>query len=63
MFDKTDLKGKTVLLRLDLNVPVDDAHNVTDFTRIDRVKPTVLALRERGAKIVILSHFGRPKGK
>ena len=62
MFDTQDIKGKTILLRLDLNVPVDDANNVTDFTRIDRVRPTIDALRKRGAKIVILSHFGRPNG-
>lgn len=61
MFPSTDLKGKTVLLRLDLNVPTDNG-KVTDFTRIDRVKPTIEELRNRGAKIVILSHFGRPKG-
>jgi len=54
--------GKTVLLRLDLNVPVKDG-TVTDTTRIDRVKDTILTLKEKGAKTVyILSHFGRPKG-
>ena len=56
-----DLKNKTVLLRVDLNVPRQDDH-VTDTTRIDRLKPTVSYLQEQGAKIVILSHFGRPKG-
>ncbi len=60
MFDTVDLKGKTVLVRLDLNVPTADGA-VTDHTRIDRVKPTIDALRARGAKTVILSHFGRPK--
>ncbi len=63
MFTNQDLNNKTVLLRLDLNVPVDDSGKVTDFTRIDRVKPTIEALRKRNAKIIILSHFGRPKGK
>ena len=62
MLDTIDLKNKTVLVRLDLNVPVNDANHVTDFTRIDRVKPTMEELRKRGAKIIILSHFGRPKG-
>ncbi len=62
MFANEDIKGKTVLLRLDLNVPVDDAGKVTDFTRIDRVKPTIAELQKRGSKIIILSHFGRPKG-
>lgn len=62
MFENTDIKGKTVLLRLDLNVPTD-GDKVTDFTRIDRVKPTLDALRQKGARIAILAHFGRPKAK
>lgn len=57
------LEGKIVLLRADLNVPVDDNKNVTDTTRIDRLKPTIDLLREKGAKTLILSHFGRPKGE
>ncbi|HEY8963684.1 MAG TPA: phosphoglycerate kinase, partial [Alphaproteobacteria bacterium] len=57
-----DVNGKNVLIRLDLNVPVQDGV-VSDFTRIDRVKPTIDLLRQKGAKIVILSHFGRPKAK
>lgn len=61
--DLNDINGKLVLLRLDLNVPVDDDGNVTDTTRIDRVKDTVLELKEKGARIAILSHFGRPKGE
>lgn len=56
-----DLNGKTVLLRVDLNVPVQDG-KVTDTTRIDRAKPTIDALRAKGAKIAVLAHFGRPKG-
>lgn len=58
-----DLSGKTVLLRADLNVPVDDSKSVTDTTRIDRLKPTIDLLKETGAKTLILSHFGRPKGE
>lgn len=61
--DLKDVKGKLVLLRLDLNVPVDDNGNVTDTTRIDRVKDTVLELKKLGACVAILSHFGRPKGQ
>jgi phosphoglycerate kinase len=61
--DLNDVVGKLVLLRLDLNVPVNDEGAVTDFTRIDRVKDTVLELRDKGARIAILSHFGRPKGQ
>lgn len=57
-----DVKGKTVLLRADLNVPKH--HNtVTDTTRIDRLKPTIEYLSSHGAKILILSHFGRPEGE
>ncbi|MEM6812649.1 MAG: phosphoglycerate kinase [Pseudomonadota bacterium] len=57
-----DVQGKTVLLRADLNVPVQDG-TVTDTTRIDRLKPTFEALKDRAEKIIILSHFGRPKGQ
>lgn len=55
-----DVKGKTVLLRADLNVPARDGV-VTDTTRIDRLKETVSYLVEHGARILIMSHFGRPK--
>jgi phosphoglycerate kinase len=55
-----DLKGKRVLVRADLNVPAKDG-KVTDTTRIDRLKPTIDYLTAKGAKTVILSHFGRPK--
>jgi len=61
--DLNDIKGNLVLLRLDLNVPVDGNGNVTDTTRIDRVKDTVLELKAKDARIAILSHFGRPKGE
>ncbi len=57
-----DVNNKLVLLRLDLNVPVDDQGNVTDTTRIDRVKDTVLELKNKGARIAIFSYLGRPKG-
>ena len=57
-----DLNGKRVLLRADLNVPAKRA-KVTDTTRIDRLKPTIDYLRKAGAKILILSHFGRPDGE
>jgi phosphoglycerate kinase len=54
--------GKTVLLRADLNVPMQDGR-VTDTERLERLLPTLKELSKAGAKIVILSHFGRPKGK
>ena len=60
--DAGDLKGKRVLLRVDLNVPVKDGA-VTDATRIERVAPTIKELSDRGAKVALLAHFERPKGK
>ena len=58
--DDLDVRNKTVLLRADLNVPVKNGV-VTDATRIERLAPTVEALIARGAKVVVMSHFGRPK--
>jgi len=59
--DELDVAGKRVLLRADLNVPVKDG-KVTDATRIERLAPTIETLAAKGAKIVVMSHFGRPKG-
>jgi phosphoglycerate kinase len=59
--DDLDVAGKRVLLRADLNVPVKDG-KVTDSTRIERLAPTIEALLQKGAKVVVMSHFGRPKG-
>jgi phosphoglycerate kinase len=60
--DDVDVKGKRVLLRVDLNVPMEDGR-VTDATRIERVLPTINELAGKGAKVILLSHFGRPKGQ
>ncbi|QFT30069.1 Phosphoglycerate kinase [Labrenzia sp. THAF82] len=57
-----DITGKRVLVRVDLNVPMDGG-KVTDTTRIERVLPTIRELSEKGAKVVLLAHFGRPKGE
>lgn len=59
--DIGEVKGKRVLVRVDLNVPVSGG-KVTDATRIERVAPTILELSEKGAKVILLAHFGRPKG-
>ncbi|MCY4239348.1 MAG: phosphoglycerate kinase [Rhodospirillaceae bacterium] len=59
--DDLDVTGKTVLVRADLNVPMNGP-DVTDSARIDRFAPTAVRLAEAGARVVILSHFGRPKG-
>lgn len=58
--DDLDVAGKTVLVRGDLNVPVQDG-KVSDTTRIDRLAPTLIELAKKGAKVVVASHFGRPK--
>jgi phosphoglycerate kinase len=60
--DDIDVRGKRALLRADLNVPVKDGV-VTDATRIERLAPTIEALIEKGAKVVVMSHFGRPQGR
>ena len=61
--DNLDLKGKKVLLRCDLNVPFDLDGKVLDSTKIERHKITINELMHKGAKIIIISHLGRPKGK
>ena len=60
--DDMDLDGKTVLIRVDINVPVENGQ-VTDDTRIQRIVPTVHEVLERGGKAVLMAHFGRPKGQ
>src|SRR6266480_2897218 len=59
--DEADLRGKRVLLRVDLNVPLEDG-KVGDLTRIERVAPTIREIADKGGKVILLSHFGRPKG-
>ena len=61
--DLGDLHGKVVMLRADLNVPMDENFHVTNTARIDRTVPTIRELMEKGAKVVVISHFGRPEGK
>jgi len=59
--DQADVKGKRVLVRVDLNVPVENG-KVADRTRIERVAPTIREIADKGGKVILLSHFGRPKG-
>lgn len=61
--DLGDLNSKVVMLRADLNVPMDEHFHITNTARIDRTVPTILALINKGAKVVVVSHFGRPEGK
>ena len=60
--DDADVKAKRVLLRVDLNVPMQDG-KVADSTRIEEIVPTVAELADKGGKVILLSHFGRPKGR
>ena len=60
--DRVDLKGKRILLRVDLNVPVENGV-VTDATRIERAAPAITELAGKGGRVILLSHFGRPKGR
>ena len=61
--DLGDIKGKKALVRVDINVPLDENKNVTDDTRIQAILPTLNFLKEKGAKIVLMAHLGRPKGE
>ncbi len=60
--DQVDVKGKRVLLRVDLNVPMENG-KITDTTRLERIVPTIAEIADKGGKVVLLSHLGRPKGR
>ncbi len=60
--DDVDVNGKRVLLRVDLNVPMEDGR-VTDATRLERVAPTIAEISDKGGRVILLAHFGRPKGR
>src|SRR5258705_513524 len=59
--DSADVSGKRVLVRVDLNVPMENGR-ITDATRIERVAPTIEEIARKGGKVILLAHFGRPKG-
>ena len=60
--DSADVSGKRVLVRVDLNVPMENG-KITDATRIERVAPTITEIAGKGGKVILLAHFGRPKGR
>jgi phosphoglycerate kinase len=60
--DSADVSGKRVLVRVDLNVPMENGR-ITDATRIERVAPTIEEIARKGGKVILLAHFGRPKGR
>jgi phosphoglycerate kinase len=60
--DDADVKGKRVLVRVDFNVPMHDGE-VADVSRIERNSPTITEIADRGGKVILLSHYGRPKGR
>jgi phosphoglycerate kinase len=60
--DDVDVKSKRVLVRVDLNVPMDSG-KVTDATRLERIAPTISEISGKGGKVILLAHFGRPKGR
>jgi len=60
--DEAPVRGKRVLLRVDLNVPAENG-KVTDATRIEAVAPTITEIADKGGKVILLAHFGRPKGR
>ena len=60
--DEADVKGKRVLVRVDFNVPMESGE-VTDATRIERAAPTIREIADKGGKVILVSHFGRPKGR
>ena len=61
--DEIDIKGKTLFIRVDFNVPLDQNRNITDDTRIRAVLPTINYCLEADAKVILASHLGRPKGQ
>ena len=60
--DEADVKGKRILLRVDFNVPMGNG-KISDVTRIERIAPTITEIADKGGKVILLSHFGRPKGR
>ena len=61
--EDVNVAGKTVLMRVDFNVPLDDQQNVTDDRRIRMALPSIKSVLDRGGKLILMSHLGRPEGR
>ncbi len=61
--EQVDLKGKRVIIRVDFNVPLDDARQITDDSRLRAVLPTINHVVDEGASVILCSHLGRPNGQ
>ena len=61
--NEVDVSGKFVLMRVDFNVPLDDKQNITDDRRIEMALPSIKSVVDRGGRLILMSHLGRPKGK
>jgi phosphoglycerate kinase len=61
--DDVDVAGKTVLMRVDFNVPLDDDQNITDVRRIEMALPSIQSVQNRGGRLILISHLGRPQGQ
>src|SRR6056297_821049 len=61
--DQVDVAGKTVLMRVDFNVPLDDQQQISDDRRIRMALPSIKSVIDRGGKLILMSHLGRPKGE
>ena len=61
--DQIDVAGKTILMRVDFNVPLDETQKITDDRRIRMALPSIKSVIDRGGKLILMSHLGRPAGR
>ena len=61
--DQVEVSGKTILMRVDFNVPLDESQHITDDRRIRMALPSIKSVIDRGGRLILMSHLGRPEGK